>query len=102
MNFNDRDQRAANEWIGNVVIYKLVKNCYPLVALRFDHSAQTIPVEGLNITHVEYFRDRKKINLEYPYRKCSHLVKALLIYKNITLFIMGFNVACRLRGIDLF
>jgi hypothetical protein len=80
VNFNDRDQRAANdEWIGNVVIYKLDKNCYPVVTLRFDHSAQTLPVEGLNITHAEYFRDRKKINLEYPNRKCSHLVNALLI-----------------------
>ena len=63
--------RAKRRWIGTQVIYKADKKCYSVVDLHFDHSAATLPVEGLlinnkAISHAEYFKTRKNIVLQYP------------------------------------
>lgn len=65
--FTDREIQEANrKWEGEVVIYKLDKKCYSVVALRFDHSAQSLPVEGTGMNHAEYFENRKKHALDFP------------------------------------
>lgn len=66
----DIDQ-AKRAWVGTTVIYKADKKCYSIVALHFDHSANSLPVEGLKInnkavSHAEYFEKRKNIVLKYP------------------------------------
>ena len=52
--------RAKRQWIGETVIYKIDKKCYSVVDLKFDHSADSLPVEGLLIggkpvSHAKYF-----------------------------------------------
>lgn len=65
--FTDHDQRRLNdEWTGQVVIYKLDKKCYSVVCLRFDHSAESLPVEGLGMSHATYFAERKRSPLQFP------------------------------------
>ena len=69
---NEAQERSERDkWIGQIVIYKGDYKTYSIVDLRFDHSAETLPVEGLIMhgkpcTHARYFRDRKNISLSYP------------------------------------
>ena len=67
-------KNAERYWIGETVIYKEDRKCYTVVGLRFDHSANSLPVEGLTIngrtvSHSEYFLQRKKKQLNYPNAK---------------------------------
>lgn len=64
---SEAQQSAEREkWIGNIVIYKGDYKCYSVVDLRFDCSADTLPVTGLNMTHARYFLERKNIRLNFP------------------------------------
>ena len=69
----DQD-RAGRIWTGETVIYKCDKRTYSIVGFKFDHSATSLPVEGLLIngkpcSHAQYFKERKNINLQYPNAK---------------------------------
>ena len=57
---------AKNYWIGKTIIYKLDKKTYTIQDLLFDQSADSLPVESKNMSHAEYFKDRKKYHLQYP------------------------------------
>ena len=63
--YNDQE-RAKREWIGEVVISMHDKKCYSVTDVVFEHSANSLPIEGLGISHAEYFRKRKNITLKYP------------------------------------
>jgi len=68
--FSQQDkQRALRTFKGEVVICTYDKRCYSVVDLDFDHSPATLPVEGLGISHAEYFTKRKKIALAFPNAK---------------------------------
>jgi aubergine-like protein len=59
-------RREKREYTGQIVICTYDKRCYPVVDLDFDNSPSSLPIEGLGISHADYFRDRKKIPLKYP------------------------------------
>ena len=60
-------ERARRAWVGEVVISMHDKKCYSVTDLIFDHSAASMPVEGLGMSHAEYFKQRKDINLNFPH-----------------------------------
>ena len=59
-------KRAKREWIGEVVISMHDKKCYSVTDLVFDQSPSSLLIEGLNISHADYFQKRKGIDLKYP------------------------------------
>ena len=59
-------ERARRQWTGEVVISMHDKKCYSVTDLMFDHSAASLPVEGLGMSHAEYFERRKGIKLVHP------------------------------------
>ncbi|KAG7361420.1 Piwi domain containing protein [Nitzschia inconspicua] len=59
-------ERCRREWIGETVISMHDKKCYSVTDLIFDQSAESMPVQGLGMSHAEYFTKRKGINLKYP------------------------------------
>jgi hypothetical protein len=59
-------ERCRRQWIGEVVISMHDKKCYSVTDLLFDHSAESLPVESLGMSHAEYFIKRKNIKLKYP------------------------------------
>lgn len=61
----DQNQ-LKRQWIGEVVISMHDKKCYAVVDLMFDKNAATMPVQGLGMSHAEYFEKRKGIPLKYP------------------------------------
>jgi hypothetical protein len=62
----NEQERARRDWIGEVVISMHDKKCYSVTDLVFDHSAASMPIEGLGISHADYFSKRKGIELKYP------------------------------------
>mmetsp|Transcript_122519 Transcript_122519/g.342891 ORF Transcript_122519/g.342891 Transcript_122519/m.342891 type:complete len:414 (+) Transcript_122519:114-1355(+) len=58
--------RAKHRWIGEVVITMYDKKCYSVTDLLFEHSAVSMQVEGLGMSHAEYFSKRKGITLKSP------------------------------------
>jgi hypothetical protein len=62
----NEQERAKREWIGEVVISMHDKKCYSVTDLVFDQSATSLPIEGLGISHADYFLKRKNIALKYP------------------------------------
>ncbi|KAL3908021.1 MAG: hypothetical protein SGARI_003256, partial [Bacillariaceae sp.] len=56
-------ERCRRQWIGEVIISMHDKKCYSVTDLIFDRSAADMPVQGLNMTHAEYFKNRKNIDL---------------------------------------
>lgn len=84
-NPSPRDQdEARRHWIGEVVISMHDKKCYSVTDFMYNHSAQTLPVEGLGMTHAEYFASRKNITLKYPNAKP---MIAVLGRRNQTIFL---------------
>jgi len=77
-------ERARRYWIGEVVISMHDKKCYSVTDLLYNHSANSLQVEGLGISHAEYFANRKKINLKYPFAKP---MIAVLGRRNQTIFL---------------
>jgi hypothetical protein len=59
-------ENYRRQWIGEVVISMHDKKCYSVTDLVFDHSAASMPVDGLNMSHADYFKQRKDIVLKYP------------------------------------
>lgn len=59
-------ERARRDFIGEIVISMHDKKCYSVTDLVYDHSANSLQVEGLGISHAEYFLKRKNIQLKYP------------------------------------
>jgi hypothetical protein len=88
-NRHDQD-KARKEWIGEVVISMHDKKCYSVTDLIFDHSAASMPVEGLGYSHAEYFKQRKNIVLKYPNAKP---MIAVLGRRNQTIFLPAELVA---------
>ena len=70
----DGQKQAAlkRKWVTEVVIATYDKRCYSITDLIFDKSPATLPVEGLGMSHAEYFKQRKGIDLKYP--KASPIV----------------------------
>jgi hypothetical protein len=64
---NPQEQsRCRRQWIGETVIAIHDKRCYSVTDLIFDKSAATQPVEGLGMSHADYFAKRKNVKLKYP------------------------------------
>ena len=61
-----------------------VKKCYSVTDLVFGHSAASMPVQGLGMSHAEYFKNRKGIELKYPDAKP---MIAVLGRRNHTIFL---------------
>ena len=80
----NEQERAKREWIGEIVICMHDKKCYSVVDLLFDHSAMSLPIQGLNMSHAEYFQKRKGIDLRYPDAKP---MIAVLGRRNQTIFL---------------
>ena len=64
-----RQDEAVKQWKNEVVIATYDKKCYTIVDLLFDESPTSMPVEGMGISHAEYFEQKKKIPLRYPNAK---------------------------------
>jgi len=66
-NLTDRDKsEAKRHFINQTVISTLDKKCHSIHDIIFDKSAASLPVEGLGISHAEYFEKRKGHKLKYP------------------------------------
>lgn len=67
MRFDARTQAALKrKWCNEVVIATYDKRCYSVIDLHFDKTPASLPVKGLNMSHAEYFKARKDIDLQYP------------------------------------
>jgi hypothetical protein len=62
-------QDAKRKYISDVVICTYDKRCYSVIDIDFDHSPASLPIPTLNISHAQYFLQRKKIQLKYPNAK---------------------------------
>eukprot|EP00978_Attheya_sp_CCMP212_P002166 scaffold4463_cov51-Attheya_sp.AAC.9 len=68
--FSPQEQNALKRsWVGEVVICTYDRKCYSVVDVLFDKSPASLPIEGLNMSHAEYFEKRKNIKLKYPNAK---------------------------------
>ena len=54
------------QWKNEVLIGRYDKRCYSVISLDFSNSPASLPVEGLNMSHADYFEKKKKIKLKYP------------------------------------
>lgn len=63
----NEQSEAKRHWIGEVVISLHDKKCYAVTDLKFEHSAASMPVDGLGMSHAEYFEKRKDIQLNHPH-----------------------------------
>mmetsp|Transcript_21287 Transcript_21287/g.46192 ORF Transcript_21287/g.46192 Transcript_21287/m.46192 type:complete len:966 (-) Transcript_21287:493-3390(-) len=67
MRYDARIQAALKRnWCNEVVIATYDKRCYSVVDLHFDKTPASLPVEGMGMSHAEYFKARKDIDLKYP------------------------------------
>lgn len=83
--FNPREQDdLRRRFKSEVVIYMTDKRCYSVVDLIFEHSPDTLMVDGIGISHTAYFRERKDTMLKYP--GCVPMV-AVLGRRNQTIFL---------------
>lgn len=57
---------VQKKFSGQCVIYTIDKRTFDIVEIDFQHSAATLPVEGLGISHAQYFEEKKKTKLLYP------------------------------------
>lgn len=63
--------QALRKFKSEVVIATYDKKCYSIVDLLFDKTPANMPVEGLGMTHAEYFKKKKDyegkpVKLLYP------------------------------------
>ena len=67
MQYDSKTQSALKrKWCNEVVIATYDKRCYSVIDLMFDKSRVTLPVKDLDMSHAEYFKQRKDITLKYP------------------------------------
>lgn len=59
-------ERCRRQWVGETIITMHDKKCYSVTDLIFDQSAETMPVQGLGMSHAEYFAKRKNVKLKFP------------------------------------
>jgi len=65
--FNPRDQaEIKRQWIGESIIATYDKKIYHVKDLIFDNSPASLPIEGLGMSHADYFNKRKGLDLQYP------------------------------------
>jgi aubergine-like protein len=65
--FDRRDiMEAQRKYQGEIVICTYDKKCYSVMDLDFDNSPASLPVQGTGMSHAEYFKERKGIDLRYP------------------------------------
>lgn len=68
--FDDRGiQQAKRMYKGEVVICTYDKRCYSVIDIDFKNSPASLPIEGQNISHADYFMKKKGIPLKYPNAK---------------------------------
>jgi len=60
---------TKRRWNNEVVIATYDKRCYSIMDIPFDQSPSSLPVQGLGISHAQYFAQKKKITLKYPNAK---------------------------------
>ena len=65
----NKQNQLQRQWRNEVVIGKYDKRCHSVISLDFDHSPASRPVEGLGMSHAQYFETKKKIKLQYPNTK---------------------------------
>jgi hypothetical protein len=61
-----KQQQMKRQWIGESIIAIYDKKMYHVTDLIFDKSPASMPVEGLGMSHADYFKKRKGIDLTYP------------------------------------
>ena len=59
-------QDFKRQFCNEVVIAMYDKKCYSVKDLHFDKSPASLPIPGKNISHAEYFAQRKGIHLRFP------------------------------------
>ena len=59
-------KQAERNYKHENVIYTVDKRTFDIMRLRFDVSPASLPVEGLNMSHAQYFEVKKKTKLKYP------------------------------------
>jgi hypothetical protein len=64
-----QQNQARRAWQNEVVICVYDKRCYSVIDLVFDKSPASLPVQGLNMNHAEYFEKKKGMKLKYPNAK---------------------------------
>ena len=65
--FSRREQEnLKRQWIGEVVICTYDKKCYSITDLMFDKTPNTLPIPDKNMSHTEYFANKKNIRLKFP------------------------------------
>lgn len=70
VHLSDKDKAAAKrQFIGQTVISMLDKKCHSVHDILFEHSAASLEVAGLGISHADYFEKRKGHKLKYPNAK---------------------------------
>lgn len=68
--FDDRRiQQIKRQYEGEVVICTYDKRCYSVMDIDFNHSPASLPIEGQDISHAEYFMQKKGISLQFPEAK---------------------------------
>jgi len=75
-------ERLKRNWIGEVVITMYDKKCYSVTDLIFDQSPASMPVQGLGMSHAEYFSKRKGMTLKFPNAKpmIAVMAKSKVVY----------------------
>lgn len=85
MFLNQQQQnQMKRQWIGESIIAIYDKKIYHVTDLIFDQSPNSMPIEGLNMSHADYFKQRKGIDLTYPDIK---LMVAVEGRRNSTIFV---------------
>lgn len=80
--FTEREiEDLKKAWIGETVISKKEKTCHVVHDLVFEHTPDSMPVGDTGMSHTQYFRDRKQIELEFP--RSTPLIAALGRRKSI-------------------
>eukprot|EP00557_Chaetoceros_sp_GSL56_P002397 CAMPEP_0176489722 /NCGR_PEP_ID=MMETSP0200_2-20121128/7458_1 /TAXON_ID=947934 /ORGANISM="Chaetoceros sp., Strain GSL56" /LENGTH=1195 /DNA_ID=CAMNT_0017886919 /DNA_START=173 /DNA_END=3760 /DNA_ORIENTATION=- len=65
--FDRRDiSHYRKQYQGEVVICTYDRKCYPVVDIDFNNSPDSLMVEGCEMSHTEYFKKRKGLDLMYP------------------------------------
>jgi len=58
-----------DKWRNEVIICTYDKKCYSVIDLLFDHSPASKPVDGLGMSHADYFVKKKGLPLRFPNAK---------------------------------
>ena len=59
------EAQIKRQWIGESIIATYDKKIYHVKDIIFSDSPASLPVEGLNMSHADYFKKRKGLDLQY-------------------------------------